>query len=187
MNASITDGFDYGILEWLDSIHNPILTEIFKVLTNMGEYGAVWIIIGIVLFINKKTRHIGLTLAIAVLLSLAVSNGIIKNLAARSRPCWLNPDVNMLIAIPKDYSFPSGHASAGFASAVSICMWNRRYGIAAIILAALIAASRMYFYVHFPTDIIAGIVLGTVYAVIAYIIVRYVKPVANLFGTQKPD
>ncbi len=172
MTGSITDGFDYGILDWFAGLHNPVLTEIFKLFTYIGEAGAIWIVIGIILIIRKPTRHIGVTLAVAIILSLAISNGIIKNIVARSRPCWLNPDVKLLIPNPWDYSFPSGHSSAGFASATAIFAWNRRYGMAALVLAGLIAVTRMYFYVHFPTDIIAGVILGTAYGIVAYIFIK---------------
>lgn len=175
MDGSITDGFDYSILDWFNSIHNPVLTEIFKILTYIGEFGAVWLLAAVIFIINKKTRYIGITILVAALLSLIVSNGIIKNLVARSRPCWLHPEVKLLIPNPWDYSFPSGHSSNGFACASAIYAWNRKYGTAALILATLIAVTRMYFYVHFPTDILAGMILGIIFGITAYHIVRCIS------------
>ncbi len=75
--------------------------------------------------------------------------------------------MELLVKAPGDYCFPSGHTQASFAAATSICMWSRKWGIPALILAALVAFSRMYLYVHYPTDILGGIISGLVYAFIA--------------------
>ncbi|MBR6420642.1 MAG: phosphatase PAP2 family protein [Oscillospiraceae bacterium] len=75
--------------------------------------------------------------------------------------------IKLLVKAPNDYCFPSGHTQASFAAATSICMWKRKWGIPALILAALVAFSRMYLYVHYPTDIIGGVFFGLLYAFIA--------------------
>ena len=93
---------------------------------------------------------------------------MIKNIVARERPCWIDNTVNLLIANPKDFSFPSGHTLASFEAAVTIFLFNKKVGIPAIILAALIGFSRLYLFVHFPTDVLGGIILGTVIAVSVY-------------------
>ena len=83
-----------------------------------------------------------------------------KPLVARERPCWIRDPVQLLIDMPKDYSFPSGHTQVSVVSAMAIFQNNRKWGIAAFVLASLIAFSRLYLYVHFPTDVLAGIVIG---------------------------
>ncbi|MCH5265433.1 MAG: phosphatase PAP2 family protein [Lachnospiraceae bacterium] len=131
-----------------------------KVFTTLGEGGAVWVLIGILLLLKKETRKTGAVVLFSLLLCMITGNLILKNLVARPRPCWRNPEVEMLLAIPKDYSFPSGHTMSSFAAATGIFMWNKRLGLVAAAGALLIAVSRMYFYVHYPTDILAGLLLG---------------------------
>ena len=97
---------------------------------------------------------------------------MLKNIAARQRPCWLDPSVELLVAVPKDFSFPSGHSLVSFEGAVCIFLFNRKWGIPALMLAVLTAFSRLYLFVHFPTDVLAGIVMGTV---IAWSVVRTAK------------
>ena len=89
-----------------------------------------------------------------------IGNGLIKNAVMRPRPCWLDESVTMLIETPSDYSFPSGHTMASVIGATILTAANRKFGLIAIPLAVLIAFSRMYLYVHFPSDILGGLVLG---------------------------
>lgn len=84
----------------------------------------------------------------------------LKNFVARPRPCWLDSSVRLLIANPTDYSFPSGHTLSSVIGATILTKTDRRFGYAAIPLAALIAFSRLYLYVHFPSDVLAAAVLG---------------------------
>ena len=120
-------------------------------------------------------------MGIALIMGLIFGNLLLKNVIARERPYTIEfarmtaDKVKELISLPHDYSFPSGHTQASFAAATSIFMYNKKYGTAAYVLAALIAFSRMYIYVHFPTDIIGGMVLGIIYGVVSfYLIKRFV-------------
>lgn len=166
------EAFDAGILEFFQKIHNPVLTEIYEFFTFIGEAGFVWILAGIVLLIKSRHRKYGCILLLSLLMCLIFGNGLLKNLIARPRPCWRHPEVEMLIRIPRDYSFPSGHTFSSFAGAVSVYYWKPRYGYIAFGLAVLIATSRMYFYVHYPTDIIAGMLMGTVMALFSIFIIQ---------------
>lgn len=159
--------FDSTILNWFQTIQNPILTPIMKIFTILGEGGAVWIILGLILLIQNKTRKTGMAVLISLLFCLIVGNLLLKNIAARPRPCWRSPEVDMLISIPKDYSFPSGHTMSSFAAAMSVFLWKKRWGLLAGAGAVLVASSRMYFYVHYPTDILAGLLIGTLLAILA--------------------
>lgn len=150
----------------------PFLTTLMKVMTLLGEGGAVWIALGLIFLLKKQTRRVGISILLALLLSVIFCNGILKNVVARPRPCWRNPDMLLLERMPMDYSFPSGHSASSFAAAVSIFFRSRRGGAAAICLAALIAISRLYFYVHYPTDILAGTLLGILLAVMAEYLLR---------------
>jgi len=83
----------------------------------------------------------------------------------RPRPFWIDPSFNLLVTAPTDFSFPSGHSSASFAGAVACLTQDRKKGVILVILAALIAVSRMYLTVHFPTDVLAGTILGIIYGI----------------------
>lgn len=175
--------FDGMILDWFRSTQNDILTLIFRFVTALGEGGIIWIVIALVLLLWKKTRIIGVTMLVALLFSLLVGNLTLKPLVARPRPCWRHPEVPLLIANPTDYSFPSGHAMSSFAAAMGVFMWKRRAGLVALLGAILMSATRLYFYVHYPTDILAGMLIGIVLGILAYLVMKRVKlRKPNVFG-----
>ncbi len=97
-----------------------------------------------------------------------------KNIFARPRPCWLET-VQLLIASPTDYSFPSGHTLASVIGAYIVTAANRKFGIIAVPLAALVAFSRLYLYVHFPSDVLASLVLGIVIAAASVMLFKRLK------------
>lgn len=177
--------FDYTILDWFQSIHNDILTSIFRWITILGEGGALWVAVALTLLVWKKTRVIGVTMLVALLFTLLVGNLTLKPLVARPRPCWRHPEIPLLIANPKDFSFPSGHAMSSFAAAVALFMWNRMGGIFAILMAVVMAATRMYFYVHYPTDILAGMLIGIFLGIIAYWLVKRIAKKRKILQTDE--
>lgn len=172
------------ILHWFETLHNPITNPIFYVITTLGNAGWFWIVLAVLMLtvLPKKYKKAGLTMAIALILSLIFCNGIMKHLWARPRAFWVvgqnfvvgNEFENLygIFNSIHDYSFPSGHSSASFATAVSIFMWRKKEGSAALVLAALIAFSRLYFTVHYPTDVLVGTITGALYGVAAYFIVK---------------
>jgi len=164
--------FDQVILDWFQAIQSPMLTPLMKLVTTLGEGGAIWIAVGIILLIRKPTRKAGAVVLLALIFCLVTGNILLKNIIARPRPCWRNPEVPMLIAIPKDYSFPSGHTMSSFAAATGVFFWDKKWGIAALVLAVLTSLSRLYFYVHYPTDILAGMIIGILLAFISKEIVN---------------
>lgn len=156
---------ELGILYFLQSLHTPWLDWVMKSITHLGDGGFFWILTGVILFCFKKTRRLGFCVLLSLVGGLLIGNILLKNLVARDRPCWIDPTVQLLIANPKDFSFPSGHTLASFEGAVSIFLYNRRWGTAALVLAAVIAFSRLYLFVHFPTDVLTGLALGIAIAV----------------------
>lgn len=162
--------WEFDWLYALQQIHNPILDKIMVFLSLIGEAGIVWIALAIVLLIRKKTRRCGAQMAVAMLVTFVIGNLILKNAIGRDRPCWIDPAVTLLVKNPTDFSFPSGHSMNGFTAAVTILFYNRRWGIAAVVLAALIAFSRLYNFVHFPTDVFAGILIGTIVACVTNVL-----------------
>ena len=154
---------DWGILHWIQTyLVCPALDAIMPRLTLLGDIGFIWILTGVVLLCTKKHRRTGILLLLGLLCGALVGNVVLKNLVARPRPCWLDESVQLLIATPKDFSFPSGHTLSSTIGATILTRADHRFGYAAIPLAVLLAFSRLYLYVHFPSDVFAGAVLGLV-------------------------
>lgn len=175
---------DFYILNLIQNMRTDFLDFLMPVITFLGNGGAVWVVTGIIMLFFHKTRKAGITLLLSLLIGWLLSTLMLKNLIARERPfntfgATLNLD-NLLINAPSDrFSFPSGHTLSSFSASVVLLLVDKKIGIPALILAVLIAFSRMYLYVHFPTDIIGGIVLGIVFAVISNYIVNKVEDKIN--------
>lgn len=150
--------WEFAVLDAIQSWRTPCLDIFFRTVTWFGK--DFWILLGIALLFFRRTRVCGVCVLISLAAGALITNVTLKPLAARERPCWINDTVQLLVANPRDYSFPSGHSQASFASAAAIFQNHRKWGIAALLLAALIAFSRLYLYVHFPTDVLAGMAIG---------------------------
>lgn len=162
----------------IDNIHNDKMTAIMSVITTLGNCGFIWIFIALILIIINRTRKTGFTMAVSLVSVFITVNLIIKPLIDRERPFEKSIDIlnSLLIALPSDSSFPSGHTSAAFAGAVAVLCCNRKLGIPLIIFAVLMGISRIYFAVHFPTDVIGGFLIGSIIGIISY---RLVKKIIN--------
>lgn len=165
---------DADILLFLqDTVRNPVLTPLVKAITVLGNGAVFWVLVSIVMLVPAKTRKIGLTSILALLVSLLINNIILKNLVARVRPYEVIEGLVPLIRKPWDYSFPSGHTGSSFASAwVFYRRLPKRFGIPALVLAGLIGLSRLYLGVHYPTDVLFGMVSGIGSGCIAMLIVQ---------------
>ncbi len=141
------------------------LTPVLKLITTLGNAGIIWILLTILMLIYKPTRKVGIISAIALAEEFILCNGILKNLIRRPRPWTRVHGLNPLVAKPTDFSFPSGHSSSSFAVGVTMFRKaDKKIGIPALILAICIACSRIYVAVHYPTDVLAGIVIGIVFS-----------------------
>lgn len=166
--AEFITQMDFQILDWIQAnLRTSWLDWLMPKITFLCNGGWFWIAIAILCLIWKKHRRCGFNIAAGLILVGLFGSLFLKKLVARPRPCWINTSIDMLIAIPADYSFPSGHSMASFASAVVLLQYDKRVGIPAIILAALIAFSRLYLYVHFPSDVIVGTLLGILFGILA--------------------
>lgn len=160
-------------LDFLQTIHTPLLDKILAFITSLGNAGIVWIVLAVVLLILPKTRKTGIIVAAALLMDLVLCNLILKNLVARVRPYDVNTAIAILIKKPLDFSFPSGHTAASFAAMTALFLAKmKKAWIAALVLAVLIAFSRLYFYVHYPTDVLGGAIVGILSGIIGYAIVE---------------
>ena len=137
--------------------------------TNLGEFGLIWIIITVLLLIPKKSRRAGICSALALVASLCVTNFFLKNYVALVRPYEVVEGLTSLLGPVGEWSFPSGHASSGFAAAAAIYKSRpKRVGVPCIILAALLAWSRLYVGVHYPSDVIGGAIIGALLGLIVF-------------------
>ena len=172
--------FDLPILDWIAAnLWCPVLDAVMPVITLLGDAGIFWIAIAVLFIFTKKYRKIGIGMMIALMMGLVICNICLKPMIARIRPYdfkeeHLGTVVNLLIEKQHDFAFPSGHTIASFEAAVMILLGNRKLGIPAMILACLIAFSRLYLYVHYPTDVIVSIVLGSVLALIGWYLAQKV-------------
>ncbi|MBQ7097667.1 MAG: phosphatase PAP2 family protein [Clostridia bacterium] len=156
-----TEAFELTILEKLHGAFScGFMDWLMKAFSTIGNAGIVWILVVLIMLAVKKYRKTGFMMAAGLILGLIIGNLVLKNVVARPRPCWLDDGIRLLISNPTDYSFPSGHTLASFVSAFVLLGDSKRLGIPALIVAAFIAFSRMYLFVHFPTDIFGGILLA---------------------------
>ncbi len=160
------EAWDFSVLDFIQAhMRCPFLDFIMPYITHLGAGGILWIILTVIFLLTRKYRKAGINCAAALLLSLIVVNFAVKPLAARIRPYDINPLIQLLIDAPNDFSFPSGHTSAAIGAAVSMLMQRKLLpGFPMLAAAALIAFSRLYLYVHFPTDVICGALLGVCFA-----------------------
>lgn len=159
---------DNAVVSFMQSIQNSFLNFIFDIFTVISEKGLVWIALGIFLVAFRRTRKIGIYYALSLAVAFSLSELVIKDLVCRERPFIQDESLKLLISPPSGYSFPSSHSASSFASAAALFLHNRKYGLIALIAAFLIALSRVYFTVHYLTDILGGALLGALVAIIVY-------------------
>ena len=172
--------FDLPILDWIQTnMRSGFMDFIMPWITLLGDAGIFWMICAAVLALTKKYRKVGFGMAVAMALGLLVCNVTLKPLVARIRPYdfqeTLGVTVNLLIEKQHDFSFPSGHTIASFEACTVMMLGSRKLGIPATLLAILIAFSRLYLYVHYPTDVIASVILGTLFGVIGYLVTHKIR------------
>lgn len=159
--------FDWAILSFVEKLWEiPGLTQIMTFITHLGDSGKIWILIALILVFTKKYRKAGFAMFIALIGSLLINDFFLKDLVSRPRPYnyteWIGT-YNWPEFINKEssFSFPSGHTTSSIGAAVALFQYNKKkLGIPLLILAVLIALSRIYVHVHYPTDVLAGIVEG---------------------------
>lgn len=154
--------FEANIVFWIqENLRVAALNPVMTAITSLGNAGIFWILLTVLLLIFKKTRKIGICCALGLIFDLLAVNICIKPLVGRVRPYVTLDTIVPLGHLSSDFSFPSGHSAASFA-----CAWalfrsaKKKYGVPALVLALLIALSRLYVGVHYPTDVFFGILIG---------------------------
>lgn len=153
-----------------NNLQNIIFDKVMPFITFLGDRGFIWILLSIFLIVNKKYRHIGILTLISLILCTIIGEVIIKNIVQRPRPFVNYPSIDLLIKPLASYSFPSGHTASSFAAAGILAKYFKKYAALIFGLAGLIAFSRLYLFVHYPGDILAGIVLGLICSKIVVIV-----------------
>lgn len=164
--------WEFEILYALQNLRSTLLDTLMVNISALGNSGILWILITIGLLCFSKTRKCGIVLGVGLLLCFLSGNILLKNIIARERPCWIDTSIILPLPVPKDFSFPSGHSMASFAASFIIWQFYKKWGVLCIILASLIAFSRLYLFVHFPTDVAAGIIIGIIFAFVARYLVE---------------
>lgn len=167
--------FEWTVLNGLQALRTPFGDVFMPFISFFGNAGWLWIAAAVIMLCLPKTRKTGLVMAVALLFDGILCNLLIKPLVARPRPYEINTEILLLIKKPLEYSFPSGHSAASFAAAVSLCLQRSRWSVPALIMASLIAFSRLYLYVHYPTDVLGGILLGSLAAVLSFVLINYLS------------
>lgn len=170
---------ELSFLHMLQYIHNNLLDSIMVFITHLGDNGTIWILLGLIFITIPRYRHCGIMILIALSVNYLLGDMILKNIFARPRPFQIDNSISLLIPKPSSYSFPSGHSSAGFAAAVTIFINHKKAGILPLCLAVCIAFSRLYLFVHYPTDVLAGIILGTFVAICLKIVTKKILQIYN--------
>ena len=165
---------DWQILEQINTLRSPVMTAIMRFVSMLGNSGTVWIIICLLMLIRKKTRLAGIT-ALALMIVCAVTNdAILKPLIARPRPFSANPEW-IALSTERSFSFPSGHSSNAAVTAFTYARFFRWKALPFILLALLIAFSRLYLGVHYPSDVAAGIAEGIVFSLLSGVVSKWIE------------
>lgn len=161
---------DSNILLWIQDFFRQDFMNWFWIgLSKLGDNGIFWIAVSLALLCFKKTRTVGIVALCSIAFCFLVANIGLKNIIQRPRPYTMLPDLTVLVPLETEFSFPSGHTTASFAVAcIYFRMLPKKYGIAALVLAALIGLSRLYVGVHYPTDVLGGLIVGVVGSTIVY-------------------
>lgn len=170
-----------------ENVNSAFLTTFFRIVTLLGEGGIFWIATAVVLLFFKKTRRCGICIGASLLIGVIIGNGIIKNVVARPRPYDAIAGIESVASHLSDYSFPSGHSLCCFEAATALAMNRTRWAIPAYVAAVLVAVSRLFLFVHYPTDVICGALLGILFGVLGSLAagVIYDRVCENIAANKK--
>lgn len=153
---------DGAVLLWIQEyLRGPLPDTFFVFYTTLGNAGLVWLVLSVLMLCFKSTRKAGVTALLALVVGFIFTNVLLKPMVQRTRPWLVVEGLTALIAEGDPHSFPSGHTCAAFAAALAWRPYlSKRWGNTALVCAVLMGLSRLYVGVHFPTDVLAGALVG---------------------------
>jgi undecaprenyl-diphosphatase len=170
---------ELAMLDWIQNhLRCGVLDAVMPAVSHLADHGEIWILLAVVLLFIKGQRRNGGAVVCALVLELVSCNIILKPLIGRVRPFAVNTAVELLTRAPTDAAFPSGHTACSFAAAFALKAAGSPLWRPAMVLAAVIGFSRLYLYVHWPTDVLGGIALG---AAVGWLGAKIVEGVGNRF------
>lgn len=166
---SLWTSFELGILDAIQKISTPILDRTMVDITSLGNFSILWLAFIIIFLSTKEYKRVGKVMIIGFILNIIIVNLLLKNIFDRSRPFEVVGNFDLLIPPLKDGSFPSGHSSYAFTFFAIILFMTKSKSLKIFtgVLSFLIAFSRLYLYVHFPTDVLAGSIIGFFLGILA--------------------
>ncbi len=182
-----TNSFDYTIAKWANDVFqstNEILSPLLKLITNLGNMGFIFIMISLIMIFFKKTRKIGVIVLFSIAIGFVFTNLILKNVVTRPRPfidetsdyyLWWKEAGSM---IESGYSFPSGHTTAAMAFGLSLFLcFKKKWSWVFLLIPLIMGFTRIYFMVHYTTDVLGAILVGGLSALISYFAIKYIVKV----------
>ena len=171
------NNFDFAILDWIQAhLKCGFLDFIMVPITHLGKSGIFFIVCAVLMLFFPKWRKTGWSIGVALLLGLIVCNIIVKPLVARIRPydllAQLGKPIELLTAPETDFSFPSGHTIAAFEFATAFALNKPKWTVPVFVLAVLVAFSRLYLYMHYPTDVFTSVIFGIIFGILGTAVVR---------------
>lgn len=157
----IRDNLTCGFMDWLMSTVSLLCTA-----------DIIWFVLAAVLIYRKDTRKVGVTLLLALIISIIICNGILKPTVERIRP-YDEFGVSLIVPASSEFSFPSGHTTGVTVVTAVLLKHFRKWGYLMSIFAVMVMFSRMYLFMHYPTDILGGIAVGIVSVILAHVIMSY--------------
>lgn len=154
-------GMELAVLDWIQAhLRCGFLDAVLPVISRTADHGELWILLALILLLVRNQRKYGAAVACGLVLDLVSCNLLLKPLVGRLRPFAVNTAVELLVKAPLDASFPSGHTAASFAAVFALKAAGSPLWKPALAVAVVIAFSRLYLYVHWPSDVLAGALLG---------------------------
>lgn len=178
-------GFDYSIMMAVHKLYDAagwFFSPFCDFISFFGKEGIMLILISLALMVFPKTRKYGTAMLLGISIGALFTNAFLKIVVARPRPYVANEDFKAIWQLvgartESDKSFPSGHTTAAFSTMTALFLiGNRKYSWTAFIFAFLMGFARIYLVVHYPSDVLGGIIVGVIAGIIGYIITAKLIP-----------